>query len=431
MDQIEIVDREYSKVKNESNKQEDSRVRLTEKSKTKIDIVFLGAINKMKKSHEYEEKAKEMEKRIVEANVPENSIKGILMEMELIELKEKQYKYSDKAYGSYRKAIRIKEFMKTNIVSKFNKFVNSIRNKFDVGDVTVSSINELFEKEENSRKYINLGEVAENVNDITAEKLQEEIENSFKNEEIVNPEENSIPSVEQEETYQENESKTQFNLVNEFDKIIENQNSKQDEFENKIVNEQENKEENNSTLYSLTAKDIIQDDVMFNKPILDDLALNQSVEGTINEDVFSIPNITVEKEEKREENLYTKVTNSLENEETTIDDLEKLRQALEIEKNKQDDLKDSLEKTRIQAETAEKEAVEAEKLKEEKIRLANEKLAAYRAENERLKSQKEKVEIETLKKVSVRQAAMNQIEEIDKMLGTGATVSKEISSIKK
>lgn len=386
MDQINILgnSRDYSSSENEKNKKEDKKVKLTEKSKknieTKNKFLFSNAMKHMQTSLNYEEKADKVENKLADQTKLSLEESAIL-DMQLISLRNMQYHYSEKAVKSYARAIQVKEFMEKNIVDRFKNFclkisekVNSFATKLNVTEVNVPNVDKLFNRPKDKDDI-----------EIDLSALDEEIKKS-----------------------KEELGKQSSDIVEEKEPI-----------------------ENSASLYSYKKDDIVQDSI-YSEDSSNSLSENTDNELKANTEnsVVDVPfskfegnSISSENPvsipfEDFEKNLSS-ISENIDNESYTINDLEALRNAIEQERKTQEELKNRLESQRIEKENAEKEAMEAEKEKEAKIKFANEQLAAYRAENQKLKNQQIEVEQETQRKLSARRAAMNQIAEINQMLAGG------------
>lgn len=392
MDQINILgnSRDYSSSENEKNKKEDKKVKLTEKSKKNIEMknkfLFSNAMKHMQTSLNYEEKADKIEDKLADQTKLSLEESAIL-NMQLVSLRSMQYHYSDKAVKSYNKAIAVKKFMKENITDKFKKFclktaekIKSFAEKLDVTDVNVPNVAKLFENDNDKSNETHVG--------IDLSALDEEIKKS-----------------------KEELGKQSSDIVEEKEPI-----------------------ENSASLYSYKKDDIVQDSIYSEDSsnslseknnTTDNEAKSNTEDSAINVPFSKFEGNSISSEnpvsipfEDFEKNLSS-ISENIDNESYTINDLEALRNAIEQERKTQEELKNRLESQRIEKENAEKEAMEAEKEKEAKIKFANEQLAAYRAENQKLKNQQIEVEQETQRKLSARQAAMNQIAEINQMLAGG------------
>lgn len=92
------------------------------------------------------------------------------------------------------------------------------------------------------------------------------------------------------------------------------------------------------------------------------------------------------------------------------------------------ELKNDLEQQMIQKENSEKEAKAAESEMLEKMKAAREQLELCEAENKKLRNQQLEVEKETKRNLSARQAALNSIDALDKMLAGEARSSGAVVS---
>ncbi len=150
------------------------------------------------------------------------------------------------------------------------------------------------------------------------------------------------------------------------------------------------------------------------------------LDDSINEGAISE---NIGEEAMLESDLYSKISDSLDNEDNivTIDDLNELRQALQNERNRKNQLTRELEQKQFAQAEAEREMEEAERTKQEKIQLVNEELAAYRKENDDLKTQTMQIEEQTKEQISKRRDAMNYISLLDQMMTDTSSYSNSSS----
>ena len=388
IDQVNILDRYCRKSKeHESEKKRNKKIKFTEKSNSNVksssDFLFTGARTYMQTSLDYEEKADKIEKKL--ANKDDLSLEETaILNLQVVTLRSMQYYYNERAVKSYTRAINLMEFMKNNvIVNKFKRLGEYLSEKLNVAEVNVPNVDKLFAKSNKNNNDLGL--------DMSA--LDEEIRKS-----------------------KEESEKPMTDIVEEKAEV-----------------------KNNDSFYSYKKSDIVQDNIYSEKTTsmetpADILERNNATDNDIAQNNISteasVPFSKFEGDSISDEipmntsftdfdkNLSS-ISESIDGENYTIKDLETLRSAIEQERKTQEELKNRLENQRIEKENAEKEAKEAEREKEAKIKFANEQLAAYRAENQKLKNQQIEVEQETQRKLSARQAAMNQIAEINQMLAGG------------
>lgn len=389
INQINILgnDRDFSSVEKNRSEKEDKRVKLTGKSKKNVEsknkFLFSRDMTRMQTSLDSEEKADKVEKKLDNQDDLSLEEKAIL-NLQLTSLKSKQCHYSNKNVKPYNRAIAVKEFMKNNIINKFRMFCSELTKKLNVTEVNVPDVNQLFSKADKGNNTVGIDmdaldaeirnsrkEAEQPVVDVVEENTEKKLEDS-----------DSMYSYKKEDIIQDNIYSEQLDSKSPIGMF-----EKSSTIENSVLSNDENLGTN--VPFSRFEKNSISDEM----PISDALS-------DFNKDIVNI-------------------SESINDSNVTIDDLEALRSALEQEKRTREELKNRLENQRIQEQNAEKEAIEAERQKKERIKFANEQLAAYRAENQKLKTQQMEVEQETQRKISARQAAMNQIAEINQMLAGG------------
>lgn len=399
MEQVDILgdDRDYSSVENDRNKKETKRVKLTEKSKKNVEsknkFLFSGAMAHMETSLSYEEKADKVEKKLDSQDGLSLEEKAIL-NLQLTSLRSKQYHYSNKAVKSYNRAIAIKEFMKKNVVDKFRNFCLKISEKLDsfasnlnVAEVNVPNVDKLFNRSKENKNDIGI--------DFSA--LDEEIEKS------------RIQSNQQPVVGDEN-------------------------IEKKVDSE--------DSVYHFNRENITQDDIGMGRQDDESEGLSEN-----SEDVFGyfVDNKNVIPTVSNSANTVSSVEdNSMDSEVTTDfssifasgvngnasvdEELDALCEALVRAQQDHLELKNDLEQQMIQKENSEKEAKAAESEMLEKMKAAREQLELCEAENKKLRNQQLEVEKETKRNLSARQAALNSIDALDKMLAGEARSSGAVVS---
>lgn len=399
MEQVDILgdDRDYSSVENDRNKKETKRVKLTEKSKKNVEsknkFLFSGAMAHMETSLSYEEKADKVEKKLDSQDGLSLEEKAIL-NLQLTSLRSKQYHYSNKAVKSYNRAIAIKEFMKKNVVDKFRNFCLKISEKLDsfasnlnVAEVNVPNVDKLFNRSKENKNDIGI--------DFSA--LDEEIEKS-------RIQSNQQPVVGDENT--------------------------------------EKKVDSEDSVYHFNRENITQDDIGMGRQDDESEGLSEN-----SEDVFGyfVDNKNVIPTVSNSANTVSSVEdNSMDSEVTTDfssifasgvngnasvdEELDALCEALVRAQQDHLELKNDLEQQMIQKENSEKEAKAAESEMLEKMKAAREQLELCEAENKKLRNQQLEVEKETKRNLSARQAALNSIDALDKMLAGEARSSGAVVS---
>lgn len=399
MEQVDILgdDRDYSSVENDRNKKETKRVKLTEKSKKNIEsknkFLFSGAMAHMETSLSYEEKADKVEKKLDSQDDLSLEEKAIL-NLQLTSLRSKQYHYSNKAVKSYNRAIAIKEFMKKNVVDKFRKFYLKISEKLDsftsnlnVAEVNVPNVDKLFNRSKENKNDIGI--------DFSA--LDEEIEKS-------KIQSNQQPVVGDENT--------------------------------------EKKADSEDSVYHFNRENIIQDDIDMGRQddeseglsensedVFEYFVDNKNVIPTVSNSTNTISSVEDNSMDSEVNTDFSSIFASGVNGNASVDEeLDALCEALVRAQQDHLELKNDLEQQMIQKENSEKEAKAAESEMLEKMKAAREQLEIYRAKNAKLRNQQIEVEKETKRNISAKQAALNSIDALDKMLAgevksSGAVVS--------
>ena len=382
MENIDIIDKDYSEVskaENDSRRNDDRRVRLTENSKKAIDsIAYWNSRRLDERRQKTVERINEIEN--AQASGGLDYIDSNVMKIELQTLKARELRYSKRIDKSCRRALKVAAFMENNIISKFVRYIKS---KIDVSDINNNAIATMIDREFNNPTPENEATIEEK-NEVSA---------------INNPE---VPAIDVDSFYHMTK-----------DQIIQDDLSVP-KVEVPIIEKKEEIDE----VYELgnsTSEDEIE------KPrdrgiYETDTEYNDYLNGFYGQKNGMLNN----ENNQNNQDLYAMVSKTLVNGNTTIDDLERLRSALETERNTKSQLTRELEEKRMEAAVAQKEAEEAEKEKQAKIRLVNDELAAYREENERLKAKTKEVVDETQRKISMRQETMNYIDSLNQMIGSQA-----------
>ena len=399
MEQVDILgdDRDYSSVENDRNKKETKRVKLTEKSKKNIEsknkFLFSGVMVHMETSLSYEEKADKVEKKLDSQDGLSLEEKAIL-NLQLTSLRSKQYHYSNKAVKSYNRAIAIKEFMKKNVVDKFRKFYLKISEKLDsfgaklnVAEVNVPNVDKLFNRSKENKNDIGI--------DFSA--LDEEIEKS-------KIQSNQQPVVGDENT--------------------------------------EKKADSEDSVYHFNRENIIQDDIGMGRQddeseglsensedVFEYFVDNKNVIPTVSNSANTISSVEDNSMDSEVNTDFSSIFASGVNGNASVDEeLDALCEALVRAQQDHLELKNDLEQQMIQKENSEKEAKAAESEMLEKMKAAREQLEIYRAKNAKLRNQQIEVEKETKRNISAKQAALNSIDALDKMLAGEAKSSGAVVS---
>lgn len=399
MEQVDILgdDRDYSSVENDRNKKETKRVKLTEKSKKNIEsknkFLFSGAMAHMETSLSYEEKADKVEKKLDSQGGLSLEEKAIL-NLQLTSLRSKQYHYSNKAVKSYNRAIALKEFMEKNIVDKFRKFYLKISEKLDsfgaklnVAEVNVPNVDKLFNRSKENKNDIGI--------DFSA--LDEEIEKS-------KIQSNQQPVVGDENT--------------------------------------EKKADSEDSVYHFNRENIIQDDIGMGRQddeseglsensedVFEYFVDNKNVIPTVSNSANTISSVEDNSMDSEVNTDFSSIFASGVNGNASVDEeLDALCEALVRAQQDHLELKNDLEQQMIQKENSEKEAKAAESEMLEKMKAAREQLEIYRAKNAKLRNQQIEIEKETKRNISAKQAALNSIDALDKMLAGEAKSSGAVVS---
>lgn len=399
MEQVDILgdDRDYSSVKNDRNKKETKRVKLTEKSKKNVEsknkFLFSGAMAHMETSLSYEEKADKVEKKLDSQDGLSLEEKAIL-NLQLTSLRSKQYHYSNKAVKSYNRAIAIKEFMKKNVVDKFRNFCLKISEKLDsfasnlnVAEVNVPNVDKLFNRSKENKNDIGI--------DFSA--LDEEIEKSRiqSNQQPVVGDENTEKKVDSED------SVYHFNRENITQDDIGM--GRQDD-------ESEGLSENSEDVFGYFVD-------------------NKNVIPTVSDSINPISSVEDNSMDSEVTTDFSSIFASGVNGNASVDEeLDALCEAIVRAQQDRLELKNDLEQQMIKKENSEKEAKAAESEMLEKMKAARELLELCEAENKELRKQQLEVEKETKQNQSARRAALNSIDALDKMLAGEARSSDAVVS---
>lgn len=393
MEQVDILgdDRDYSSVENDRNKKETKRVKLTEKSKKNIEsknkFLFSGAMTHMQTSLDYEEKADKIEKKL--DNQDNLSLEETaILNLQVVTLRSMQYYYNERAVKSYTRAINLMEFMKNNvIVNKFKRLGEYLSEKLNVSEVNVPNVDKLFNRSKENKNDIGI--------DFSA--LDEEIEKS-------KIQSNQQPVVGDENT--------------------------------------EKKADSEDSVYHFNRENIIQDDIGMGRQddeseglsensedVFEYFVDNKNVIPTVSNSANTISSVEDNSMDSEVNTDFSSIFASGVNGNASVDEeLDALCEALVRAQQDRLELKNDLEQQMIQKENSEKEAKAAESEMLEKMKAAREQLEIYRAENAKLRNQQIEVEKETKRNISAKQAALNSIDALDKMLAGEAKSSGAVVS---
>lgn len=340
--QYEIVNRYLDTVKNDwkytGTKGVIEKIKLTEQSKNKIDAIY----NEFRKSvYNVNDNSDLAQTEVKEDSAVEKSIESDESEFELVSPNCMQIEKS--TFRPSSRAIKLTEVMVNNTVEKYAESVP----KVDVNDINSDEIANTVEE---NFDFYNINQKSE-VND----ELYDASENDSKQEEefIENPEESTLD-----------------NLVNSY--------------ENNSIND------NEQPLFGSSNTEIESSIV----PEIKDYFQNNSFDGIISDNVVNDTNEEVYVEQSNDD-LFNQVSSSIDNENTTIEELDKLREALQMERERRARLTQELEEKQMAAAVAEKEEQEAEREKQAKIVEYNEELNALRSENAGLQEQTKIIEEKT------------------------------------
>lgn len=393
MEQVDILgdDRDYSSVENDRNKKETKRVKLTEKSKKNVELknkfLFSGAMTHMQTSLDYEEKADKIEKKL--DNQDNLSLEETaILNLQVVTLRSMQYYYNERAVKSYTRAINLMEFMKNNvIVNKFKRLGEYLSEKLNVSEVNVPNVDKLFNRSKENKNDIGI--------DFSA--LDEEIEKS-------KIQSNQQPVVGDENT--------------------------------------EKKADSEDSVYHFNRENIIQDDIGMGRQddeseglsensedVFEYFVDNKNVIPTVSNSANTISSVEDNSMDSEVNTDFSSIFASGVNGNASVDEeLDALCEALVRAQQDHLELKNDLEQQMIQKENSEKEAKAAESEMLEKMKAAREQLETYRAKNAKLRNQQIEVEKETKRNISAKQAALNSIDALDKMLAGEAKSSGAVVS---
>lgn len=393
MEQVDILgdDRDYSSVENDRNKKETKRVKLTEKSKKNVELknkfLFSGAMTHMQTSLDYEEKADKIEKKL--DNQDNLSLEETaILNLQVVTLRSMQYYYNERAVKSYTRAINLMEFMKNNvIVNKFKRLGEYLSEKLNVSEVNVPNVDKLFNRSKENKNDIGI--------DFSA--LDEEIEKS-------KIQSNQQPVVGDENT--------------------------------------EKKADSEDSVYHFNRENIIQDDIGMGRQddeseglsensedVFEYFVDNKNVIPTVSNSANTISSVEDNSMDSEVNTDFSSIFASGVNGNVSVDEeLDALCEALVRAQQDHLELKNDLEQQMIQKENSEKEAKAAESEMLEKMKAAREQLEIYRAKNAKLRNQQIEVEKETKRNISAKQAALNSIDALDKMLAGEAKSSGAVVS---
>ena len=437
MEEIEIVDRNYENVKEAADESKIEKVRLTGKSKSAIDLIFFNTKRLSHKASMLNEEADLIAKSVEKAKNSGTMDAGTesILNFEVTRLRKKALKATEKSKNSYKRAIRVKEFMCKHMLNKAESLLGAV----DVDAINIENIADIvensFEKGTTTTKQTQSPNI-DSIDSSNIEKavdsnieLQNKIDDSItkKAEDTVTT--NSFGNTVEDGTYSFtkndiiqddisgiNQVVSSFNGTSPRNRMLYETDEQYNEFLDKYYNQEssslKNKESEKNEEVSTDSKGsmiVPEIKAFFENSAIDHILGNES---------------TVEQEKS---DLYKDATATLNDSSTTIDDLERLRRALEEERNKKDKLTKELEEKRLAAEIAEKEAEKAEKEKQEKIQLVNDELAQYKKANEALQSQTKQIEEVTQQKISRRQNAMNYIASLDEMIDSSIGKSSDLS----
>lgn len=403
MEQVEFVDRDYTDVdeaKSDVRKKESRKVKLAEKSKKMVDSVF----SKAKKA------AAKVEKKEAEIEMYQNyiaskdiSLLEYIMANELIKrCKKKKVRLEKTARKAQRKALRVAKKMNNNMIYKWARTSQQLDVKgIDRKEIS-NAVNEAFNN------------VTDEVDVIDRNKISDIIDTDFKN--LTDSKNNELNQ--ENGTYRLNK-----------DEII------QDDL---AIGSGENEIVTNGLSYGtyrLKKDEIVQDDLA-TKPEVEKAPavipeFSQFFDSISKEKIITEKDPILENAEVGtiNEDIFTKINDSLNDENITSNDLAKLRAELEAERNKKNKLTEELEEKLRQAAIAEKEAAAALQEQKEKMKLVQNELEAYKEENRRLETQTQEVEESTNRQISKRQQSLDYINSLNEMIGSRAvnvTVSREV-----
>ncbi len=445
MENVEMVYRDYSRVDNadnDSRKVEDRQVKLTGQSDSIIEKKFEEAIQNLNdKKQQVKNQMINIENKINNLDYDKDAINIERLRVRLVKLSEQKFKLSRKVEKTY-KALKVVESMHRNM----NRRLSKIFSKINVKKVNTQNIADMVEKGFQQRTSETKEKSGENMdyNDI-----RNMVESQFNNDgsthssQIEKNVQDGLTSISENSDYSLPLS-SQYNVSKK--NIIQDDLSISDDeynFNNDINKANESNfqsEFDTPSSFDETEEVTLTDDDSQEKLDIEQpkdytipTTIASDIEGSINSDIFK-NNDSEENYAGKEADIYRTVASSLENNTTTIDDLELLRQALEAEKVRQNQLQKTLEAEQMAASNAAKEARQAEQEKNEKIKQANkrlqEQLQQCRKENEEIVSQTGAVVKERQESISMREQAIASIASIDAMIMEGEKRSKIANSRK-
>lgn len=431
MEQVEIVDRDYSEVEeaeNDSRKRKTPKIKLTATSANAFDWLYAGVIRKERKLEKVKEKIQNAERKQSEID-EQQGIKGFLsfvvIDIKKNLLQKKKFKLENAIEIKNRRAVRIEDRMKKNILYKYFESLNNLNVNDIDKDSIASAVDDAFDNM--SKDYGDNQKVKEPEKDIEV----------AENDAVVN--DDSLKSVIENENIQKIEKPRDRNTIetddeyNEYLKKFYSPEFKTNYNENGLI----------EGTYRLRKDDIIQDDLTFK---------NETVEETNNiESKFEAPAIipefqqffdsipkvdfVSEQDEKTDsmsmdkdnnndttinEEILSKINDKLNDENVTSSDLTKLLEELELVRNSNNKLAVGLDEI-VQLDTDMKKQVSAVDQEErKKTELLKEQVEVYKAANSRLKAQIKEVENSVEVQNSILQQKSNNIKLIDEMLSNHA-----------
>lgn len=142
MEQVEIVDRDYSEVEeaeNDSRKRKTPKIKLTATSANAFDWLYIGVRKKERKLEKVKEKIEKAEQK-QNAIDEQQGIKGflsfIVIDIKKNILHKKKFKLENAVEIKNRRAVRIENKMKKNILYKYFESLNNL----NVNDINKDSI---------------------------------------------------------------------------------------------------------------------------------------------------------------------------------------------------------------------------------------------------------------------------------------------------
>ena len=451
MENVGVLDRDYRRIFNAESdlrKKEARKVKLTEVSKKVIDKVFSITLNvkKFDQINKIDEKIKEKEDRLQQEH---GFLEHIQIENDIALLKKRRFTKKESARKSYRRALRITEFMKNDMkkntlfrwlgLEKYidetaeatkrkynnteNNIANNMENSMDVNGIDRNMVENV------------VNEAFENINEIDRSMIENAVNEAFENlnnnRNESNDNETSKSTAKNYENSKENENVTVTNKETDNveigrprEKFAYETDKEYNDFLKSFYSTESSENVNENTvsegIYSLRKDEIIKDDLSvphkFKLP---------SVVPEVNQFFDSIPNEVVNEstnllDKKVDDDIVSKVNDSLNDNNVTSAYLVELRNQLEAERNRKTRLTEELEAKRQRAAEAEKEVAAALREQEEKMRLVQNELEAYKEENKRLENQTQQVEETTQRQNSMRQQTLDTINALNEMMGSRA-----------